>query len=270
VPGSADVAVEIADGSGQVRMEVKREALAQYGLSVADVREAIELAMGSQVAAELIDGVRRVGIEWEGMTEEGTAPDKGDRILQGGGPTVDALNDVAATFCPDALGVKPQPLVLRAFAEDYLPGRGRVYSTPMIVYVVDKAEHALLMNERIGRLRTELTEIKDREQDLFQKNLDMRLKPAEDLLSDGGRQTLADRTEQRFGQLVANLLDGAHLGPVSVHDVQADQPAQHHGYNDDPEIHPYGERDDQEQNVDQGAALSCGNRFPGGFDVNSA
>jgi cobalt-zinc-cadmium resistance protein CzcA len=62
VPGSADVAVEIADGSGQVRMEIKREALAQYGLSVADVRETIELAMGSQVAAELIDGFRRVGI----------------------------------------------------------------------------------------------------------------------------------------------------------------------------------------------------------------
>lgn len=62
VQGSADVAVEIADGSGQVRMEIKREALAQYGLSVADVRDAIELAMGSQVAAELIDGFRRVDI----------------------------------------------------------------------------------------------------------------------------------------------------------------------------------------------------------------
>ena len=50
------------EGSGQVRMQVRREALAQYGLSVADVREAIELAMGSQTAAELIDGFRRVSI----------------------------------------------------------------------------------------------------------------------------------------------------------------------------------------------------------------
>jgi cobalt-zinc-cadmium resistance protein CzcA len=56
------VAVEIADGSGQVRMEIKREALAQYGLSVDDVRNAIEMAMGSQVAAELIDGFRRIDI----------------------------------------------------------------------------------------------------------------------------------------------------------------------------------------------------------------
>jgi cobalt-zinc-cadmium resistance protein CzcA len=61
-PGAADVGVEIAEGSGQVRMQVRREALAQYGLSVADVRDAIELAMGSQTAAEWIDGFRRVSI----------------------------------------------------------------------------------------------------------------------------------------------------------------------------------------------------------------
>ncbi len=62
VSGSADVGVEVAEGSGQVRMQVRREALAQYGLTVADVRDAVELAMGSQVAAEWIDGFRRVGI----------------------------------------------------------------------------------------------------------------------------------------------------------------------------------------------------------------
>jgi cobalt-zinc-cadmium resistance protein CzcA len=62
VPGAADVGVEVAEGTGQVRMQVKREALAQYGLSVADVRDAIELAMGAQTASELIDGFRRIGI----------------------------------------------------------------------------------------------------------------------------------------------------------------------------------------------------------------
>jgi cobalt-zinc-cadmium resistance protein CzcA len=62
VPGAADVGVEVAEGSGQVRMQVRREAMAQYGISVADVRDAIDLAMGSQSAAELIDGFRRVSI----------------------------------------------------------------------------------------------------------------------------------------------------------------------------------------------------------------
>ena len=62
VRGSADVGVEVEEGSGQVRMQVRRDALAQYGISVADVRAAVELAMGSQVAAEWIDGFRRVDI----------------------------------------------------------------------------------------------------------------------------------------------------------------------------------------------------------------
>ncbi len=62
VPGAADVGVEIADGTGQVKMELRRDALAQYGLAVTDVRDAIEQAMGSQTAAELIDGFRRVAI----------------------------------------------------------------------------------------------------------------------------------------------------------------------------------------------------------------
>ncbi|MFY7924032.1 MAG: efflux RND transporter permease subunit, partial [Gemmatimonas sp.] len=62
VPGNADVAVEVAEGSGQVRMQIRREALAQYGLSVAAVRDAIDMAMGSQKAAELIDGFRRIDI----------------------------------------------------------------------------------------------------------------------------------------------------------------------------------------------------------------
>jgi len=62
IPGAADVGVEVAEGSGQVRMAIRREALAQYGLSVADVRDAVEMAMGAQSGAEWIDGFRRVGI----------------------------------------------------------------------------------------------------------------------------------------------------------------------------------------------------------------
>lgn len=62
VPGNADAAVEVSEGSGQVAIRVKREALAQYGLSVAEVQQALELAMGSRVASELVDGPRRVGL----------------------------------------------------------------------------------------------------------------------------------------------------------------------------------------------------------------
>ena len=62
VPGAADVSVEIADGSGQYRIEIDRGALARFGLSVADVEAALDHATGRRVATELVDGPRRIGV----------------------------------------------------------------------------------------------------------------------------------------------------------------------------------------------------------------
>jgi len=62
VAGNADASVEVSEGSGQIAITVNRDALAQYGLPVSDVQEALELASGSRVATELIDGPRRIGI----------------------------------------------------------------------------------------------------------------------------------------------------------------------------------------------------------------
>ncbi|MEY4608810.1 MAG: hypothetical protein RL625_1027, partial [Gemmatimonadota bacterium] len=62
VPGAADVSVEIADGSGQYRIDIDRTALARFGLSVADVEAALDHATGRRVATELVDGPRRIGV----------------------------------------------------------------------------------------------------------------------------------------------------------------------------------------------------------------
>lgn len=62
IDGAADVSVEIADGSGQYRVDVDREALARYGVSVADVQAALDLGTGAAVATELVDGPRRIGV----------------------------------------------------------------------------------------------------------------------------------------------------------------------------------------------------------------
>lgn len=62
VPGNADATMEIADGSGQVAVRVNRDALAAHGVSVAEVQRALELAMGSRVATEMVDGPRRIGV----------------------------------------------------------------------------------------------------------------------------------------------------------------------------------------------------------------
>ena len=153
-------------------------------------------------------GVRRVGIEWEGDGGgAGRAPDRGERPLKAGGPDQAAM-DVAATFCPDALGVRPQPLAIRAYAEDYLPGRGRVYSTPFVVYVVDKAEHALVMNERLGRWRQQAAEVRDREMALLAANTELRKLPADKLLDPETRRKIEqqasaeDAQERRMDRLV--------------------------------------------------------------------
>lgn len=62
VEGAADVSVEIADGSGQYRVEVDRAALSRYGVQVADVQAALDLGTGVAVATELVDGPRRIGV----------------------------------------------------------------------------------------------------------------------------------------------------------------------------------------------------------------
>ena len=62
VPGAADVAVEVSEGTGQIRIDVRRDALARHGVSVAVLRTAVDLALGSATATELIDGARRIRV----------------------------------------------------------------------------------------------------------------------------------------------------------------------------------------------------------------
>jgi heavy metal efflux system protein len=108
VDGSADVGVEVEEGSGQVRMQVRREALAQYGISVSDVRAAVELAMGSQTAAEWIDGFRRVDIVVrlpEASRSDGLSLSR-LTIRAAGGEVVplSAVADITTTTGPELIG----------------------------------------------------------------------------------------------------------------------------------------------------------------------
>jgi cobalt-zinc-cadmium resistance protein CzcA len=59
VPGAADVSVDVSAGAMQIELALDREALARYGLNVADVREAVEAGVGGAEATEIVDGRRR-------------------------------------------------------------------------------------------------------------------------------------------------------------------------------------------------------------------
>lgn len=171
-----------------------------------------------RVAARDDFGIRRVGIEWEGVDAWNTSTDpalkvQGERLITIGGAEVDAL-EAAATFCPDALGIGPQLIMLRAFAEDYKPGRKRAYSSPMLLYVVDRAEHALVINARLQQFRQQASEVRDREMALLAANKELREIPAEDLLDPDTRGKLLNQAaaEEANARRLDRLVDaGAAL-----------------------------------------------------------
>ena len=62
VPGAADVRLEQVTGLPILTIEMNRTAMARYGLSVADVQEVIEIAIGGKTAGQVFEGDRRFEI----------------------------------------------------------------------------------------------------------------------------------------------------------------------------------------------------------------
>lgn len=62
VPGAADTAIEQEASSPQLRVSVRREDAARYGINVADVQDVVEMAVGGRPVSELYEGERRFDI----------------------------------------------------------------------------------------------------------------------------------------------------------------------------------------------------------------
>lgn len=62
VSGAADVQVDQVSGTPQLLIQVDREAIARYGLNVADVQQVVQAAVGGAVAGEIFEDVRRFDI----------------------------------------------------------------------------------------------------------------------------------------------------------------------------------------------------------------
>lgn len=58
IPGAADVGTEQLIGQPQVQITIDRNAIARYGLSVADVQQIIETALGGATATQVLEGER--------------------------------------------------------------------------------------------------------------------------------------------------------------------------------------------------------------------
>ena len=108
-------------------------------------------------------GVRRVGMEWQGMDiPDVSKPAKGERILGAGGQDQESL-ELAGTFSAKSLGIEPQPVQVRMFVEDYFPGRPRVYSPPYTFFVLTPEQHAIWITEQLSRWHRQAIEVRDRE-----------------------------------------------------------------------------------------------------------
>ncbi len=62
VQGAADAQMEINSGVAELSVRIRRDALARYGLNVADVQQAVEAAASGAIVSEVIEGQRRYTI----------------------------------------------------------------------------------------------------------------------------------------------------------------------------------------------------------------
>jgi len=173
-------------------LSVKDAAPAAY-LQGIDRQKAIlpEETLDFELLAEDDFGVKACGLEWQGtLTRPGPdAPARGELTLARGGPGQRRSGGPLA-FSPGALGIAPQQLTLRAWAEDDFPGRGRVYSEPVTLYVLTRDEHAQMLKSRFDRAIGELEDIARRERNHHEENQRLERLDGSELQSNDARDRL--------------------------------------------------------------------------------
>jgi hypothetical protein len=169
-----------------------------------------EDVLSFEVAASDDFGLKRIGVEWSGVEDprRNPVPDKGEYLLSGGDQQTASLN-VQGTFGAKALGIEPQPIQLRAFTEDYLPGRERVYSPVFRLYVLDREQHMIWITEKLHDWQHQALEVRDQEQRLFETNQELQQLSAAELDKESTRRRIAR-------QAAAERANGRRLGNLTV------------------------------------------------------
>jgi hypothetical protein len=152
--------------------------------------------------------VKRVGIEWHGIESPIVPrPARGERVLAAGAIDRDTL-EAAGTFSAKSLDIEPQPIRLRVFAEDYLPGRARVYSPPYTLFVLNAEMHAIWVTEQLSKWHRHSLEVRDREMVLHETNKQLRALAAEELDRPDTRRRIENQAlaEQANGRRLSGLV----------------------------------------------------------------
>lgn len=153
-------------------------------------------------------GVKRVGIVWQGLDATNfSSPAQGERVIAAGGPDREQL-ELAGTFSASSLGIEPQPIEVRLFAEDYFPGRERVYSAPHLLYVLNAEQHAIWLTEQLSKWHRQSLDVRDRELQLYETNKQLRALTADEI-------TQADNRRRIEHQAAAERVNGRRLSSLS-------------------------------------------------------
>jgi heavy metal efflux system protein len=97
VEGAADVQVDQVSGTPQLVIRVDRQAVARYGMNVADVQRTIRAAVGGDVAGQIFEGIRRFDIYVRFAAAYRETPDAiGNVLVAGPGGIRVPLSDLAS------------------------------------------------------------------------------------------------------------------------------------------------------------------------------
>lgn len=200
----------------RVRVDAIKDAAPSCYIQGVDRQKAIlpEETVDFEVLAEDDLGVKSTGIEWTGEFTRPTdeSPSKGGFALPESAPGELRVSR-QASFSPAAFGISPQKITLRAYTEDQFPGRGRVHSEPVVLYVLTRDEHAQLLKNQFDRQITELEDLARRELSLLEENERIERIEGKDLQNDDNRARVEGQkveemeTERRSGELTRRLED---------------------------------------------------------------
>jgi len=171
-------------------------------------------------------GVKTIGMQWSGEVGEDVNYESaaGDKIVAAGTPESNELSAVA-TFSPTSLGIRPQAVKLRLSAQDYLPGREPVYSSTYTVFILSEQDHAIWLTRRMDEWFKQSLENYEREQQLFNRNVELRNLSAEELDRPENRnkieaQAVSERAQAR--RLEALIERGTKLTKDATRNDQFD------------------------------------------------
>ena len=107
VPGAEEPFVGASAGTMQLELDIDRPALARYGLTVDDVRDAMEMGIGGMKATEVINGRRRVPVVIRLSSEYRSTPEAiGQTLLRtpaGGTVTLSQVARVQSVEAPEVI-----------------------------------------------------------------------------------------------------------------------------------------------------------------------